>query len=268
MRSARSVHPTRRTAGRPAGAALAVVVALAAKLAAAQPEPTIPRPLGYVSDYAGRLRVETVRELDGLIRELRERTGAEIAVVVVDSTAPLSAFDYAMRVAEVWKPGAVEKDNGVVFLVAAKDRELFILTGYGVEGVLPDGRVGEIRDRIVLPAFRRGDMDAGIREATRTMAAIIAAQYGVTLSAAPPPAAPGEPLGPLFTLFALGVLVLALYTMAKNPHLAAAVGGRGRRGRDRNWGGGFGGGGFGGGGGGFGGFGGGGFGGGGAGGRW
>jgi len=255
-----------------------MLVAVLATAAAAQRDPTIPRPLGFVSDYAGRLRPDTVRELDGVIRELQQTTGAEIAVVVVDSTAPLTAFDYAMKVAEAWKPGAAGKDNGVVFLVAAQDRQIFILTGYGVEGVLPDGRVGEIRDRLVVPAFRRGDMDAGIRDATRTMAALIAQQYGVSLTGVPAPttSAPLQ-VGLLPVLVFLGVLVLVLYVMAKNPDLAASLGGnspRGRRGRGEfgsgaGYGGGtFGRGGFGGGGGGFGGFGGGGFGGGGAGGSW
>ena len=65
-----------------------------------------------------------------------------------------------MAIAEQWKPGAKGKDNGVVFLVAVDDREMQILTGYGVEGALPDGKVGEIRDRLVVPAFRAGDYAA------------------------------------------------------------------------------------------------------------
>src|SRR5262249_56302611 len=109
----------------------------------------------------------------------KEKTGTEIAVVVVDSTAPLTAFDYAMKVAEAWKPGAKGKDNGVVFLVAVKDRQMHILTGYGVEGALPDGKVGAIRDQLVRPAFRRGDYSGGVRIATQALAGIIADGAGV-----------------------------------------------------------------------------------------
>jgi uncharacterized protein len=232
-------------------------------------EPAIPAPLGYVSDYAGVIDAHTQRELNAVIGALKAKTGAEIAVVVVDSTAPLTAFDYAMKIAEAWKPGAAGKDNGVVFLVARRDRELFILTGYGVEGVLPDGKVGEIRDRLVLPAFGRGDYAGGIRAATEAMAAIIAGGEGVTLSGAPRRV--GPPPSPVWVSALLLGLVIVIFLAVSSGMplwlLFAGGGGRMRRGGFGGIGGGFGRG-FGGGGGGFGGFGGGGFGGGGAGGKW
>jgi uncharacterized protein len=221
--------------------------------------------------------VSTRTHLDALIGELKGKTGAEIAVVVVRSTQPLTAFDYAMRIAEAWKPGQAGKDNGVVFLVAIDDRALFILTGYGVEGVLPDGRVGEIRDRLVTPAFRRGDYAGGIRAATEAMAALIAADAGVELSGAPAMPAGAQPLNlsPRQTLLLLLALLFVLWLITQTGGWPFLIGGgpyRHRRGGMGGFGGGFGGGvgGFGGfgGGGGFGGFGGGGFGGGGAGGRW
>jgi len=242
-------------------------------------EPTVPVPRGYVSDYVGVLPAPVSQRLDNLIAELKAKTGAEIAVVVVNSTEPLSAFDYAMRIAEAWKPGAAGKDNGVVFLVAVQDRRLFILTGYGVEGVLPDGRVGEIRDRLVRPAFQRGDYAAGIEAGTVELAAVIAAGEGVQLSGGPPKTQRGgmSPISPA-TLFVLAlVLIIVLFIVAQAASPAVQGPWVSRRSRyPGGFGGGLGGGmggGFGGGfggrrGGGFGGFGGGGFGGGGAGGDW
>ena len=237
--------------------------------ALAQPtvaEPTVPTPRGYVSDYAGVLDAATVRDLDALIGELKAKTGAEIAVVVVESTAPLTVFDYAMKIAEAWKPGTAGKDNGVVFVAAVKDRQLYILTGYGVEGILPDGKVGEIRDRLIRPAFRNGDYPGGIRAATEALAAIIAADAGVQLThAGRTPAAP--PVSPSMGLLAILIIIIVLMLVIRSPWMPLAVGGPGGF-RTGGFGGGFGGGGFGGGGGGFGGFGGGSFGGGGAGGDW
>ena len=219
----------------------------------------------------GVLDPATRRDLDALIEELKAKTGAEIAVVVVESTAPLTAFDYAMKIAEAWKPGARGKDNGVVFLVAVKDRDMFILTGYGVEGVLPDGKVGEIRDRLVVPAFRRGDYAGGIRAGTQAIAEIIATGAGVRLEGvrSRPAARPQPTL--LSSLLPLLVIIIFLILASRFPVGPTMFGGSGMR--RRGFGGGFGdgfGGGFGGGGGGggFGGFGGGGFGGGGAGGKW
>lgn len=255
------------------------VVTIAGVATVPAAEPTLPQPRGYVSDYTGVLDAPTVRELDALIAELKAKTGAEIAVVVVRTTQPLSAFDYAMKIAETWRPGQKEKDNGVVLLTAIDNRELYVLTGYGVEGALPDGRVGEIRDRLMLPAFRRGDYAGGIRAGTWELASRIAADAGVALSGQPkrPAAAPvrRDASSPLAIIMLVLLVLFLMWLQRKlSPHSSGRHWGRVRRG---GFGGGFGGGsgggfgggfGGGGGGGGFGGFGGGGFGGGGAGGRW
>lgn len=249
------------------GGVLLALVALASLAGAVEPD--LPKPQGFVSDYAGVLDASTRQRLDAVIGELKSKTGAEIAVVVVRSTQPLTAFDYAMKIAEAWKPGDRAKDNGVVFLVAVNDRSMFILTGYGVEGVLPDGRVGEIRDRLVVPAFRRGDYSGGIRAATETMAGLIAADAGVKLTGvAPPQLHQGVQLSPLQTAFLILVVIAVLWVMTQTGAWPLLLGGGPGRYRGGGFGGGFGGGGFGGGGGGFGGFGGGDFGGGGAGGNW
>jgi uncharacterized protein len=145
----------------------------------------IPPSQGFVSDFAGVLAPPLRRQLTNMLQELQEKTTAEIAVVTVDSTQPLNAFDYAMKIAEAWKPGAKGKDNGVVFLVATKDRKMFIVTGYGVEGILPDGKVGAIQDDYIVPAFRQGEYGQGILSGTRVMASLIAQEYGVTLTGVP-----------------------------------------------------------------------------------
>jgi uncharacterized protein len=244
-------------------ASVAGAVLMMAQHAAAV-EPTVPTPRGYVSDYVGVVDSATSGYLDALIGELKAKTGAEIAVVVVNTTAPLTAFDYAVKIAEAWKPGTAGKDNGVVFLVAVSDHQMFILTGYGVEGVLPDGRVGEIRDRLVRPAFRRNDYAGGIRAATEEMAQLIARAAGVQLAGSRRvPLARSAPQRGLSGLLPILFLIIFLIVFFRFPFLPLFMGGLGGFGR-----GGFGGGGFGGGGGGFGGFGGGGFGGGGAGGDW
>jgi uncharacterized protein len=215
----------------------------------------------------------TRQQLVTLLQELKEKTGAEIAVVTVETTQPLSVFDYAMKIAEAWKPGAKGKDNGVVFLVATKDRKMFVVTGYGVEGVLPDGKVGAIQDEYVVPAFKQGDYARGILEGARVMARLIADEYGVTLTGAAARPSLGErrkreQLDPGMTLllgFIFLAVLLAAFTGTRRSRYTRFGGGRSYGG---GFGGGFGGGGFGGGGGGFDGFGGGGFGGGGAGRDW
>lgn len=258
--------------------AAAVLLTLVAVRAAAAPAP-LPTPLGLVSDFAGVLDAATEARLTNRIRELKQKTGSEIAVVTVRTTQPDPVAERAVRLAEAWKPGDPAKDNGVLFLVAVDDRELFIATGYGIEGALPDGLVGEIRDRTIVPRFRAGDLPGGIEAAVDRMAAIIAREYGVELTGAPAADAPAPRTFTTADLVILAIILLIVF----GPYFFGGhdgppgVGGRRRRRRSWDlgpptWGGTFGGGGFGGSGGGgfggFGGFGGGSFGGGGAGGKW
>jgi uncharacterized protein len=259
-----------------ARALVAVVLLLAFVVtSAAAASAPLPTPLGLVSDFAGVLDAGTEARLIRRIQELKQKTGSEIAVVTMKTTQPDPVPERAVRLAEAWKPGDAAKDNGVLFLIAVEDRELFIATGYGIEGALPDGLVGEIRDRTIVPRFRAGDLAGGIEAGVDRMAALIAREYGVELTGAPSPDAPrGRQFGTgdLVILAIILLIIFGPYLFGGNDGPPGIGGRRRRRSWDVGppmWGGTFGGGGFGGsGGGGFGGFGGGSFGGGGAGGKW
>ena len=271
---------------------LIVVAVLAPTWAAAAAE--IPSPTSAVTDVAGVLGQDARQRLVRILSEVRERTGAEIAVLVVASTLPEAIEDYSIAVFDRWKIGQRGKDDGLLFLVAVQDRRMRITTGYGLEGILPDGKVGEIRDRAILPLFRAGRYAEGIVRGTEALAAVVLAQA----SGASGKAVPARPqqragwggsrrTGVLLAVFVLLILFSVAVSAADR---RASLGGRGVSRRRSSWlpwgiGGGVGGayggwssgryggwsgGGFGGGfgGGGFGGFGGGGSGGGGAGGSW
>ncbi len=136
---------------------------------------------GYVNDYTGTLPQNVQTELNGILKQLETKTGAQIAVVVINSTEGVAPSDYAVEFGQKWGVGKKDKDNGIVFLVAVKDRKMFIATGYGVEPILPDGKVGRIRDNIVLPHFRQGEMDQGIINGTLFMVQEIAKAEGVPM---------------------------------------------------------------------------------------
>jgi uncharacterized protein len=250
--------------------AIALVLAAAMRAVAAAPaDPPIPTPRGFVTDLAGVLPPDVTARLTALLTELQAKTGAEVAVLTVDTTAPLDDFTYGMRVVDAWRPGRKRDDTGLLVLLAVKDRKLRVLTGYGLEGILPDGLVGQIQDEQMVPAFREGRLADGLERGVREFARRIAADKGVTLTGVPPRRAePEAPVDWVSLLVLLVVLGLLMYAASRG-----ARGGR-RFYRGGYWGGGWdggGGGGFGGGGGGgggFGGFGGGGFGGGGAGRSW
>ena len=253
--------------------ALALIAALASAAAGQVTTPAVPPPQGLVNDRAGVIDAATRERLTRLLEELQQKTGAEVAVLTVDTTEPLDDFTYAMQVADAWKMGKKGEDAGALVLVAVRDRKVRILTGYGLEGILPDGLVGAIQDRYMLPAFRAGNMAEGIWQGASEIARRIATSRGVTLSGvpavAPRPVANNQPQLPFWVIILIFVAIMLLMSRG-----GVQRGLRGRRGPmifpggfgGGGAGGGFGG--FGGGGGGFGGFGGGGFGGGGAGRSW
>ncbi len=228
----------------------------------------LPQPTDYVSDFAHVLSPEAVAELDSLCSQLdHSKANAQIAVVTVKTLDGEDAADFANQLEDKWKMGRKGSDRGVLVLLAVDDHQRRIEVGYGLEGILPDGELGDI-GREMVPYLRAGNYDSAVLLAVGKMAQVIAADAHVTLT--DQPVAPAPPVEHSRIPGKL-ILLIVLLLFFGGGHLlrfllgwglfSGMVGGGPWMG---------GGGGFGGGdsGGGFGGFGGGGFGGGGAGGSW
>src|SRR5271157_4154126 len=253
--------------------------ALAEKIAGIQPQ-------GYVTDLAQVIDPATRQKIEMLGTELQQKTGAQLAVVTVNSLEGQSREDYAADLYKHLGVGSKKDDRGVLILIAPKDRQYKIEVGYGLEPVINDARAGDV-GRDMVPELRKGDYSAAALVGATGIAQFIAADAGVQLSGIPQRAArPPTHEVPWWLPFVLfGGFFLLIRALSR-----AGRGGRGPRnggggmgsalpwmlmgsgmGRGGSWGGGWGGssGGWGGGGGGgFGGFGGGSSGGGGAGGSW
>ena len=232
----------------------------------------LPKPTGFINDYAGVLNPGVVGQLEALGAELKQKTKAEVAVAVIKSLEGDSIERYAITLAEQWGVGDKE-DRGVLLLFAIEDRKLRIEVGYGVEPILPDGRAGEIREQM-RPALQAGDYDRAVTIGFLGVAQIVAADAGVRLTGMPraqTTSRPGRRSRGLRGLWPLIFLFPFLFARRRGPGgwhggavtSALILGGLGGMGR-----GGYSGMGGGGGSGGFGGFSGGGFGGGGASGSW
>ena len=141
----------------------------------------VPQPQGYVNDFAGVISAEFQQKLNSLVQELAEKTSAEIAVVTVQSIAPYDEKDYARKLFDNWKPGKIGKDNGVLVLLAVKERRWRIEAGYGVEGILPDGLCGDIGRNYMVPYFKEGSYGEGLYQGTLKVAQIIAKEANVSL---------------------------------------------------------------------------------------
>ena len=132
----------------------------------AEPLGSIPNPRTrdgtWVTDMPRALRAETVARLNSTIGDLERTNGAEMAVVVVKSLDGLSVEEAAVKLFQLWGIGKKNKDNGLLLLWSTGDRRVRVEVGYGLEGTLPDGKVGAILDTYVIPKFKAGEFDQGL----------------------------------------------------------------------------------------------------------
>jgi uncharacterized protein len=170
---------------------------------------TFPRPTGAVNDFAGVIPAQYKSQMETLAREVLEKTGTAIVVATVETIGNNDPGDYANRLYQAWAIGKKGEDKGVLIFLAAKERQVRIETGYGVEGIIPDGLAGEILDRYAIPYFKAGDYGRGFFEAMTAVSSVVAKAAGVTLTGAPP--SEQRPVG---TERKLGIFQLALLLAA------------------------------------------------------
>ena len=170
-------------------------------------EVRFPAPKGFVNDYANVLSSDTKFKLESFLTEFEQKTGAEIAVVTVSTTSPLTIEQYAVELFQKWGIGKRGEDNGILLLVSSGDRKVRIEVGYGLEGAVTDLQSKVIIEDLVVPNFKQGNYDQGVTAATVVLARIVADEYGVKLepgkqgiSAPMRVRRKGSPLGSLFTL--------------------------------------------------------------------
>lgn len=125
------------------------------------PVPESPR---YVNDLTGKLTNDEVNTLTNQIKELTQKSHAQLVVLVVETTGDETIEQYATRVFDSWKPGDKDRDDGVLLLVAWQDHTVRIEIGYGLEGVITDAQSGKIIRNSIIPAFKNGDLAGGLQK--------------------------------------------------------------------------------------------------------
>jgi uncharacterized protein len=224
------------------------------------------KPTGYVNDFAPVIDPSTAAQLEDICRQIDEKAHAQIAVVTINSLDGSDVESYAVDLFKKWGVGSKSTNRGVLILLAVKDHQYRIEVGYGLEPILPDGKVGGF-GREAVPNLRANDYSGALLLMTSRVAAVIAQDAGIQLTGnqlpAPVPVenqpSAGLSLGKII-IFII-ILIIVLFTPLRSVLFWMLLSGMGGGSRG-------GGGGFGGGGGGFGGFGGGSSGGGGASGSW
>ncbi|MCX7175147.1 MAG: TPM domain-containing protein [Proteobacteria bacterium] len=122
----------------------------------------IPALTGHVVDTAGMLQGAQLGDLDRRLWEFEKAHGSQVVVLIVPTTQPESIEEYSIRVFDAWKLGRKQANDGILILVAARDRKLRIDTGYGLEGAIPDAIAKRIVSETIAPKFRGGDPYAGL----------------------------------------------------------------------------------------------------------
>lgn len=115
-----------------------------------------------VIDEAKLLSASDKQAIETKLRSLNDRGLAQAAVVIVPTTNGEDIFDYSMKVADRWKLGKKDTDQGLLMVVAVNDRKMYILTGYGLEGTIPDAAAKRIISDDITPRFKQGDYAGGI----------------------------------------------------------------------------------------------------------
>ena len=139
---------------------LLVCALLAPWLAAA--DVAVPPLKARVTDLTATLSSQQQATLEQTLSAFEARKGSQIAVLLVPTTQPETAEQYAVRVEEAWKLGRKGVDDGVLLLVAKNDRKLRIEVGYGLEGALNDATAKRIIEEEITPRFKQGDFYGGI----------------------------------------------------------------------------------------------------------
>ena len=240
-------------------ACLVALLLLVAVSVAAAATPLPARSDRLIYDTAGVIDDDAERQLELRHRELLAKADVAIVIVTVPRLVDETIDELAVRVGQGWGVGQKGQDRGLVVALARDDRKIFVATGYGTEGYLPDGRIGGFLDEHALPHLRRDRFGDGVVELSNALVAASAREYGVTLAGAAPVVqredAPPGGVGGVLRIVLLVLAMVGFFLLARrHPFLAMMLlATMGRRGGGGGFGGGmgssgFGGGGFGGGG--------------------
>jgi uncharacterized protein len=178
----------------------------------------VPSLTARVTDLTGTLSADQRQALESQLQAFEQHKGTQIAVLIVPSTAPETIEQYGIRVAEQWRLGRKNVDDGAILIVAKNDRTVRIEVGYGLEGPLNDAVSNRIIQEIIVPRFRQGDFYGGISAGIDRMIRVV---DGEPL---PPPTSREAPANaPGFLHYAPILLIITLIVGGLFRHLLGRV---------------------------------------------
>jgi len=127
----------------------------------------------YVNDFAGIFSSGEVLDISKMLYEVRQNTTAEVVIVTIASLEGYTSQEYATKLLSEWGIGKADKDNGLLILYALKENKIFIATGYGMEGILPDSKLGRFLDDFYVPLRDSNKTKEGIISITNEIVKVI-----------------------------------------------------------------------------------------------
>jgi uncharacterized protein len=140
----------------------------------------VPPLRGRINDNAGFLSSQQKAQLESDLRQLEERTSAQLVLLTIPSLQGEALEDYSMRVAESWGLGQQDLDNGILLLIAQREKKLRIEVGYGLEHIITDLKAGYIIRNVITPHFSRGNYSGGIRDGMSALSGLIDDQFVIS----------------------------------------------------------------------------------------
>jgi uncharacterized protein len=192
--------------------------------------PRVIPPTGqWVTDLADMLSSAEERALSVRLATYADTTSTQIVIVTLPSLGGAAASDYAVELGRRWGVGQSGYDNGVVILISSDDRQMFIATGYGIEGAIPDAVASRIYRNILVPNFRQGRFFEGLSQAVDALILAAAGEFE---------AAPGKPEseGVNIALIAVFLILVVFIVIALRDARSGGGGGFPPPGRRRHYG--------------------------------
>jgi uncharacterized protein len=158
---------------------LFVALAISAGMVGALTAETMPsKPDRYFNDYAGVVDQATASELNEQLAQFERDTSTQILVAIYRSMeSESSVADYTQRIAQTWGVGQKGRNNGAVLFVFVADHQMFIQTGYGLEGALPDATCFDITHNVIAPLFKKNDYAGGLKAGVTAIMQAVRGEY-------------------------------------------------------------------------------------------
>ncbi|UFH55689.1 YgcG family protein [Spirosoma sp. KNUC1025] len=190
--------------------------------------PDKPNPPRLVNDFVGILSSSERSQLEQKLRAYNDSTSTQIVVVIVKTTEPYPIGDFAFQVGRKWGIGQEGKNNGLVLAWATQTRKIFIATGYGLEGAIPDAIAKRIISNTIVPAFKQEQYFQGLNEATTEIIQRASGEYK-----SDPDTNTGDGDGSSGLFIALIVFLIIIFIIARRNR---GGGGGSNRNRGGGWG--------------------------------